>query len=146
MRCNAGVDPAILADQHLIAEYRELLIPAGQMIKFGWKSKAPIPTKLSLGKGHVTFWRDKQLYLKRRHNALVAEMVKRGFKPNLSYWDLDQIPSEFLNDWEAGVEDSKLLRERIYDRVVQKFDWYRYNKGRLPKNYKEMLFSSPVKY
>lgn len=146
MRCNAGVDPSILTDQHLIAEYRELLIPAGQMVKMSWKAKAPIPSKLTLGKGHITFWRDKQLYLKRRHQALVEEMLRRGFQPNLRYWDVEKIPPQFLNDWEATAEDSQIIRERIYDRIAQKPDWYRYNKGKLPEGYKEILFDSLVKF
>jgi len=146
MRCNAGVDPSILADQHLIAEYRELLIPVGQLKKLGWKSKSPIPAKLSLGKGHITFWRDKQLYLKRRHDALVAEMLLRGFKPNYRFWEYDQVPAEFWNDWEPTMEDSQILRARIYDRITLKPDWYRFNRGSLPADYKALLFESPVMY
>lgn len=146
MRCNTGVDPAVLTDQHLIAEYRELLIPAGQLRRLGWKSAAAIPQKMSLGTGHVTFWRDKQLYLKRRHDALVEEMLSRGFKPNLSFWPRESIPAELWNDWQPSAEDSRILRERIFDRVSLKPAWYRLRSSTLPANYEALLFNSDLKY
>jgi deoxyribonuclease (pyrimidine dimer) len=110
----------------------------------GWKSRTPIPEKLALGKGHITFWRDKQLYLKRRHEALVEEMIKRGFKPNFKFWAYEDVPAEFWNDWEPTEEDSFILRERIYDRILLKPEWYRFKKRSLPKSYKDLLFNSPV--
>lgn len=126
MRLNTGVPPAVLLDQHLIAEYRELLIPGGQQIKRNWQPTAPIPPTFRLGKGHITFWRNKHLYLARRHEALVAEMKRRGFTPNLTYWPLNEIPNQFKTDWIPSPADTRLVRERIVERFLAKPTWYRF--------------------
>ena len=148
MRCNTGISPEILMDQHLIAEYRELLIPVGQLRKLEWVSKTPSPERFKLGTGHIVFWRKKQLYLKRRHEALVLEMDKRGFNHNFSFWDLEDIPDEFLNDWEPDLEASMLVRERVWERIQLKPEWYRFNKKTIEdiEGYKERLFNSSVTY
>lgn len=125
MRCNAGIPPEYLFDQHLIAEYRELFIPLGQLRKLDYKTKTPIPETLRLGKGHVVFWRDKQKYLARRHKALVEEMKRRGFQPNLSFWDEEEIPSEFWNDWEPTLKESQVIRMRIREKVLAKPTYWR---------------------
>lgn len=147
MRCNAGIPPSLLLDQHLIAEYRELLIPFGQLKSLQFRTP-PIPKTLTLGKGHILFWRDKQLYLKRRHEALVKEMKRRGFKPNYSFWDIKEIPSQFLKDWNPVIKDSLLLRERVIEKVNLKPSWYRYEGKSLqnPDKYFIDLLSSEVLY
>lgn len=147
MRCNTGVPPEMLLDQHLIAEYRELLIPFGQLRSLNFKSP-PIPKNLKLGKGHILFWRDKQLYLKRRHEALVKEMRERGFSPNYSFWDLNGIPKIYLNDWAPSFEDSLLLRKRIIEKVHMKPSWYRMRGVNLKEfdKYSTELLRSPVLY
>jgi len=146
MRCNAGVPPSVLTDQHLIAEYRELLIPLGQLKSLGFKSKASAPSKLKLGTGHVTFWRDKQLYLARRHNGLVQEMLIRGFKPNLTFWDLKDVPGELKNDWVPSIEDTILLRDRIAEKICMKPSWYRIKGKSLVDvgRYMELLYYSKI--
>lgn len=149
MRCNAGVPPYILTDQHLIAEYRELMIPVGQLKSLGWQTKTPIPEKLALGKGHVSFWRDKQIYLKRRHEGLVEEMKKRGFQVNYSFFDLSTIPERWVGDWQPSAEDSYLLRSRIWERFLDKPEWYRWHGKPLldvmsVKGYEKALFNAPV--
>ena len=126
MRCNAGINAKYLTDQHLIAEYRELLIPYGQMIKINFKpSKSKTPDRLKLGAGHVLFWRSKQKYLHNRFNHLVSEMIERGFKPKMKFWD--NIKSEYYNDWTCSSEESDIIKDRISSKLRQKPDWYRYN-------------------
>lgn len=146
MRLNTGVPPEVLLDQHLIAEYRELLIPGGQQRKRNWESTALIPQSFRLGKGHITFWRNKHLYLARRHEALIAEMRVRGFNPNLTYWPLDEIPSEFRTDWIPLPADTRLVRERIIERYLAKPHWYKYYGGNAPDNYEKMLLEAKIGY
>lgn len=146
MRLNTGVPPEILLDQHLIAEYRELLIPGGQQIKRNWKTTAEIPDSFRLGKGHITFWRNKHLYLARRHAALIAEMKIRGFTPNLTYWPLEDIPDEFKTDWKPSAEDTKLVRSRILTRYLAKPTWYRMRGGTPPANYPSLLLHSAIDF
>ncbi len=147
MRANVGVPPEILTDQHLIAEYRELLIPAGWQRKRNWEAgKTPIPPTFRLGKGHITFWRDKHLYLAKRHEIVIAEMKRRGFKPNYTYWDLSEIPEALRKDWVASMDDSILIRERIFSRIMDKPQWYRFNRKPLGdvNEYRDLLFSAEV--
>jgi hypothetical protein len=147
MRCNAGVPPELLMDQHLIAEYRELFFPFGQLKDLGFKaSPISIPEKLKLGTGHIVFWRNKQLYLKRRHEAIVEEMLDRGFNVYYDFWDIDTIPEEYLNDWEPSVEESLIIRERIWERICEKPYFYRFmgNTFKDLTGYKEVLFNAPV--
>jgi len=147
MRANVGVPPEILTDQHLIAEYRELLIPGGWQKKRQWdKGKSPIPSTFGLGKGHITFWRDKHLYLAKRHKAIVEEMRRRGFNARYTYWSLEEIPEDLKKDWEPSERDSRIIRERIYERIMDKPSWYRKNGKPLKSavEYKKTLFSAPV--
>lgn len=144
MRLNTGVPPEMLLDQHLIAEYRELLIPGGQQIKRNWQSTAAIPESFRLGKGHITFWRNKHLYLARRHKALIAEMKRRGFSPSLTYWPLDEIPDEFKTDWMPAPDETRLVRERIIERYLAKPHWYRWNGKSVPDDYPQQLLTAPI--
>jgi len=144
MRANVGVPPARLLDQHLIAEYRELLIPGGWQIKKNWNTIAPIPSSFRLGQGHITFWRDKHLYLARRHTALIAEMKRRGFKPSLEYWSLEAIPSLYKKDWTPALPDTKLVRDRIIERFLAKPTWYRYYGRPVDLSYVENLLQAEL--
>ncbi|MCA1800564.1 MAG: pyrimidine dimer DNA glycosylase/endonuclease V [Actinobacteria bacterium] len=147
MRANVGVPPSILTDQHLIAEYRELLIPGGWQRKREWGvGKTPIPPSFRMGKGHITFWRDKHLYLARRHTVLIAEMKSRGFKPNYVYWDLDEIPEHLKNDWAATPRESEIIRDRIFSRIMDKPSWYRFMGKPLGdvEEYKRILYGAEV--
>lgn len=148
MRCNAGIPPSCLLDQHLIAEYRELLIPLGQQKRLNFSMKSPAPLRFKLGAGHILFWRDKHLYLQRRHKAVVVEMIRRGFVPNLSYWSLSEVPQSLCNDWQPSYEDSLLVRERIAEKVRLKPTWYRYKGSNLTdaSSYISQLFSAPVEF
>lgn len=148
MRCNTGVPPELLLDQHLVAEYRELHIPLASLRARNWRYVSPIPPILVLGKGHISFWRDKQLYLARRHSAIVEEMHKRGFRTNYTVWDLDDVPEEFLHDWNPTIRDSLLLRDRILQKVAMKPTWYRMYGSSLQdfEEYAYLLLHSEVSY
>jgi len=70
------INPKKLADQHLIAEYDEILMLLGYVKKYPRLGK--IPGKYSLGKGHILFFKNKLKYLKKRHELIKLEMKKRG--------------------------------------------------------------------
>ena len=77
-RINVGIPPAELNGRHLIAEHREIKrIP--NLVNRGRYSLDNQPDTFKLGKGHVKFFYDKLLYLKRRYDALYNECRKRGF-------------------------------------------------------------------
>ena len=112
------IDPDLLSDKHLIAEYRELprifnLIRKAQERK----DNATLPT-YRLGAGHVRFFYDKALFLKQRQQSLIDECLKRGF--NIQYTDttklLDGIDKVRHNNWIPTEQDQQLNINRINER------------------------------
>ena len=77
-----------LYDQHLIAEYREILmVPAALNRTLKSKNgliKSRIAKSYTLNAGHVYFFYDKGKYLHKRYKDLINEMINRGFNPNLN--------------------------------------------------------------
>ena len=68
-RINVGIPPAELVNQHLLAEHREIKrIP--NCIAKGKYNMEDIPDKFKLGKGHVKFFYNKLLHLKKRYMRL----------------------------------------------------------------------------
>lgn len=123
------LNPGDLADQHLIAEYAEIMmlmtyIKSYQKVEY-------MPEHYCLGKGHQVFFKDKLKYLKRRHEALKEEMRKRGFKPKHSV-SLKGYNKELLNDWKPGMEDKKIIKKRLIKRIREKPNFYRYHGKKKP--------------
>ena len=135
MRCNVGIKPEYLTDQHLVAEYRELLIVYGKLKLNDFKIKTPIPTNFSLGTGHINFFKNKFVYLHKRWNLLVEELKKRGFQTNLNFSPYEHLPQELKQDWIPQESDFKLLQERIEQKILMKPLWYRYYSKNIDENF-----------
>jgi len=116
-RVNVGVNPKYLSDQHLIAESVEITMITGGLRKNGYKIKSPIPKKLNLGAGHINFFKDKIGYLHTRLICVNTEMERRGFNHSTKIV-LDEYPPELINQWRPNEADSKILRERIVERLI----------------------------
>ena len=145
MRCNTGVDPKLLTDQWLIAEQVELLMIGGMLKKNKFKVKSEIPDNFKLGTGHMVFWVNKLKYLKRRHEEVKKEVVRRGFKATVRSINLDEFPKEFHNDWKPSLEDSMILRERLIWKLEQKPIMWRYERVNIRswlEEFKENIISS----
>jgi hypothetical protein len=115
-RINAGIKPYDLCDSHLLAEIRELPRILNT-IKSGRAKIEDLPKKFTLGKGHVKWFYNKLDYLINRHKSLIEEAQNRGFNImdyNNSYKDL---PKELLNNWFPTYENSKLVINRINERL-----------------------------
>ena len=128
------VPPRELADQHLVAEYREIFM-VGSSLGRSMKSKNwnqtidHLPERFTLSTGHVKFFYDKGMYLDKRYHSIVHEMCQRGMNPDRSRrFKIEQWPEELYNDWEPGADDLKLIRGRIQERIDQKPKWYRWSK------------------
>ena len=114
-----------LTTKHLVAEYRELprifaLAYAASIRGELWNNS--IPEDYTLGRGHVLFFYDKLLYLSRRHQELVNEMLKRGYKPNFKddlflVWK-DRIPVEYWGNYKPTKHALKINIERINKRLA----------------------------
>lgn len=100
------VEPRMLTGKHLVAEYRELPRVFGLVRHAQYAGKTPddydIPDAYLLGKGHVTFFYDKLLWLSWRHVHLVNEMQRRDYEPkfteNLRVTHSD-LSSHWWGDW-----------------------------------------------
>ena len=118
-RINVGIPPAELINQHLIAEHREIKrIP--NCIAKGKYNMEGIPNKFKLGTGHVKFFYNKLLYLKKRYIILYNECIKRGFNVQnyTSAWD--NVPQKLMNDYKVKANDCRIIRQRINDRKTNR--------------------------
>ena len=125
------IEPSELTDQHLIAEYREITMVPGSLrrtlvSKIGYQ-KSKVPKKYTLNSGHVYFFYNKGLYLYKRYRQLVIEMKRRGFNPdkNRKFPKDIFIDNNLYNDWTPTMEDYKVIRQRIEEKIALKPDWYR---------------------
>ena len=120
-----------LYDQHLIAEYREItMVPAALARTLKSKKgliQENIPRKYTLNKGHVYFFYNKGKYLFDRYHEIIKEMHRRGFQPdpNRKFPKEIFIKNNLFNDWVPSIDDYKIIRKRIEDKVSQKPDWYK---------------------
>ena len=115
-RVNSGIFPFYLTDQHLIAESVEITMITGSLKQHNFQIKSEIPSKFSLGKGHVNFFKNKLLYLKNRLELVNSHLDVRGIK-NSTVINQEDYPPQLWNDWTPTMEDSKIVRDRIAHRL-----------------------------
>lgn len=120
-----------LADQHLMAEYRELPRVFGAVRKHVQNGKKLKDFKISsifiLGTGHVTFFYDKLEFLRKRQIDLIAECLKRGFKiQDTTVQDIGDIPAEFRNDYVPTPDALKISQARLDEKIDQRPQWYKH--------------------
>ena len=129
------VEPSELTDQHLIAEYREIFMVGGSLkrtlvSKTGYK-ESKVPKRYTLNTGHVYFFYNKGRYLHKRYTELIIEMKKRGFEPDSSRTFPTKVFKDngLYNDWMPNIEDYKIIRQRISEKIAMKPNWYRKTNG-----------------
>lgn len=116
------VDPKLLQNKHLLAEYRELprifaLIRGAQ--KRGEKPDDPRNPKMyTMGKGHVRFFYKRAAWLVKRQELLIQECLARGF--NIQHTDtsrlLKGIHKPWRNDWMPTSAEIAINIQRINER------------------------------
>lgn len=150
------VPPEELMDQHLFAEFREIkMVPKSlrRSLRAAWQREFDkndmsnfdeqrtklalevvlnkIPQAYTLNTGHVSFFYDKALYLRKRYALLRAELERRGINFNRdSLLDpdgvFDALDERFRKDYEPTPEALALVRQRIQEKIALKPYWYRY--------------------
>ena len=111
-RINVGIPPAELVNKHLLAEHREIKrIP--NCVSKGKYNMNGIPNRFKLGTGHVKFFYNKLLYLKKRYIRIYKECIKRGFNVQNYIGAWDNIPEKLMNDYKIKANDIRIIRERI---------------------------------
>ena len=147
-RINVGISPTNLTDQHLIAESVEITMITGALRKDGYKIKGEVPKTFCLGTGHINFFKNKLLYLKKRLDLVNEEIANRGMKSG-THINLDEFPAQLRNDWKPAFKDSIIVRLRIQERINQplkaKEGFHKYNRVSINKNeYLSNLLHSKV--
>ena len=108
------VDTSQLADQHLVAEYREIFM-IGSALQRSLGSKTgvtDIPKNFTLNAGHIKFFYDKGEYLSKRYDCLIEEMKRRGMRPDPTRkFKREQWPDELYNDWQPNVRDIEIIEQ-----------------------------------
>lgn len=117
------IDPAYLTDQHLIAEYDEMLMLIAYVKKY--PEEKDVPKQFVLGKGHIKFFKNKLTYLKNRHERIREEMKQRGFQTNKQI-KLKEFPRNLKGDFIPKNKDIKLIKNRIKEKLELKPEFYRY--------------------
>ncbi|MBW3011403.1 pyrimidine dimer DNA glycosylase/endonuclease V [Candidatus Woesearchaeota archaeon] len=127
------INPKYLADQHLRAEYLEIIMLVTYVRKHP-EIKKELPKKYCLGTGHILFFKNKLKYLKKRHEQLKKEMLKRGFKANQTI-NVSGLPKQLQKDWKPTAADKEIIKKRLIARISLKPSFYNYYKKKYPKDF-----------
>ena len=115
-RINVAIPPKELTTRHLIAEHREIKRIPNTIVSGRAKIK-DIPTQFTLGQGHVKFFYNKMLYLKKRYEELYEECKNRSFDVTY-YGDVwKDIPQSLMNDYTPTKRDEEIIRQRINEKL-----------------------------
>jgi len=126
------IHPKKLADQHLIAEYNEILMLIGHIDKHPTIKNQP--KQYCLGKGHINFFKNKINYLKKRHETIKKEMKKRNFKTQKTI-QTTKYPKYLKQNWTPKLKDYEIIKKRIKQKINKKPKYYKYYSKNKPKNF-----------
>lgn len=118
------ISPKKLSDQHLIAEYNEILMLLAYVRKYP-KMCGDAPKKYCLGTGHIKFFKNKLLYLKKRHDLIKEEMKMRNFTANKTV-SIKKFDKKLQKDWVPDKKDFEIIKKRLKWKLEKKPDYYRY--------------------
>lgn len=115
------VPPSELSGKHLVAEYRELprIFTLSQSMAERGEAPPDAAAPYRLGSGHMKSFSGRLHYLDARFDALVIEMLRRGYHPAFRELPdtVNQIPEAYWHDWEPTEADKALCRGRLRERM-----------------------------
>lgn len=142
-RINANIDPIDLCDQHLLAEYREMVripnfvlggvIQLNDKLIYGIKKQPKInfetiPDKFKLGPGHVKFFYTKIRFLHYRFLKIKLELNRRKIKNNITDSSFNEVYKRHPHLYQDVNLDyaNKIVMERILERIktMKKFTFH----------------------
>lgn len=135
------VNPSDLTNEWLLAEFRELPRIVNELEKHPTRFKlADIPSNYTLNTGHMKFFRNKLLFLAKRHREIRKELKRRGIACNKRikvelFYLSDTIKKQALNDWTPHSDDHSVLIERLQAR----FDLRKKSYTMTKDNYKQVI-------
>ena len=118
-RINANITTVHLIDQHLFAEYREMVRIPNVVNKSYAKALAAIAkaqNSYKLGAVHVVFHYNKLKYLHKRFISIKAELDKRGIMNNMSDNMFNGLPEDLYNDADLTYANP-IVMPRIIERI-----------------------------
>lgn len=114
------MDPTLLLDSHLGAEYRELPRIYGLVLAAQMRGVRPgaftAPPKYTLGQGHCLFFYNKLMWLNERYSKLVQECRLRGRAVNFSDPPLNVLDPGWFGYWLPTDEDVAINIKRLNER------------------------------
>lgn len=129
------IDPSLLTDQALFAEYREIkMVPRALARSLKTQSigtiLGKIPKQFTLNSGHVLFFYTRLKYLDKRYYQLVEELKKRNYRDNQD-WEpfsnyTENLPDIFFGDYLPNDNAYAIIKERLIQKIMMKPSWYRY--------------------
>jgi deoxyribonuclease (pyrimidine dimer) len=129
--------PEYLADQHLLAEYREL--PRVFDLALRWMERTDcdveaLPGTYRLGKGHVMFFYDKLDWCSARLQAIIEECLRRGF--DIQHTEVpEDLPEDLCCHWNPTEVDLSINLSRLCDKQYARPNFYRLRGKPLPRDY-----------
>lgn len=127
------LDPELLTDQHLFAEYREITrifaLVKQACDKYSHEQiVAKIPPTYRMSTGHVLFFYDKLDFIEKRYFALKNELIKR----EMNFTDKDSIVEFrgiidpiFYQDFIPNSQAIAINVERLVEKIMAKPNWYK---------------------
>jgi len=118
-RVNLGIAPYNLCDQHLIAEHREIKRIPNTLLS-GKFNRSNIPSKFTLGTGHVKFFYNKLTILRNRYTRIYSECLNREFNVTNYMSTFNNAIDMFLHnevDYEVTDGDVTLITNRISSKL-----------------------------
>ncbi len=114
-----------LADEHLLAEHRELKRIPSLIQK--WKVNFEnIPSNFTLWTGHVKFFYNKLWFLKKRYIELYNECLKRWFAVQNYISNFDEIDESLFWEFIPSEKDLEISKWRIKEKLEAKPGFYKY--------------------
>jgi hypothetical protein len=119
-----------LSDQHLLAEHREIKRIPNCILK-GRYNLDNIPSKYTMGKGHVKFFYNKLYFLYTRYMELKYECEAREFNVENYQNSFENCMYKFPeldNNWIPTEEDIEISRSRLQQKYDLKPHFYKWTK------------------
>lgn len=134
-RINSAIPVRNLTDEHLLAEHREIKrLPYFLQKSVSCETIRNIPKEFTLGKGHVTFFLDKQRFLYERYKEIYNECLRRGFNVTNYEENWNTIPEQYFNIYVPTNKEHCLIVGRISERISNsKKETYHYCGKRIGK-------------
>jgi deoxyribonuclease (pyrimidine dimer) len=116
------IAPSDLTNEWLLAEWRELPRIVNELEKHPKRfNLSKIPEDFTLNTGHVLFFRDKLLFLAKRHREIKKELKLRSIAHSKKvrvelHYLTPEIKNLACNDWQPTSKDHDILIERLQER------------------------------